>query len=124
MGKIKFKKGITLIEVIVSMLLIFTLIFAFTFIIPKIYSNVNKSRDNLTESIFIENSYKIFTSDPCNFKNNINTIYNINLINDEVTKTMFESIAMEYYENNLEISVKIFYNEEEIEIWKRRKVIQ
>lgn len=124
MEKIKFKKGITLIEVIVSMLLIFTFIFAFTFIIPKIYSNVNKSKDNLTETIFIENSYKIFTSDPCNFKNNISDVYDIKLIDDEVTKTMFKSIDIEYYENSLEIGVRIFYNNKEIEVWTRRKVVQ
>lgn len=124
MEKIKFKKGMTLIEVIISMFLLFSLIMSLSFIIPKLNFSVYKNKDTLTENIFLENSYKIFTSDPYNFKTNLRNIYNINLVNDVITDTMFETIDISYYENNLVIGVKIFYNNEEIEKWERKKVIQ
>lgn len=124
MEKIKFKKGMTLIEVIISMFLLFSLIMSLSFIIPKLNFSVYKNKDTLTENIFLENSYKIFSSDPYNFKTNLRNIYNINLVNDVITDTMFETIDISYYENNLVIGVKIFYNNEEIEKWERKKVIQ
>lgn len=124
MEKIKFKKGMTLIEVIISMFLLFSLIMSLSFIIPKLNFSVYKNKDTLTENIFLENSYKIFTSDPYNFKTNFSNIYNINLVDDVITDTMFETIDISYYENNLVIGVKIFYNNEEIEKWERKKVIQ
>lgn len=124
MEKIKFKKGVTLIEVIISIFLLFSLIMSFCFVIPKLNSSVYKNKDILTENMFLENSYKIFTSDPYNFKTNLRNIYDIYLIENEITNTMFQTIDISYYENNLVIGVKIFYNSEEIERWERKKVIQ
>ena len=78
----------TLIEVIISMFLLFSLIMSLSFIIPKLNFGVYKNKDTLTENIFLENSYKIFTSDPYNFKTNLSNIYNINLVDDVITDTM------------------------------------
>ena len=124
MEKIKFKKGVTLIEVIISMFLLFTIVMSFTFIIPKLNSSMYKSKQILTETVFLENSYKLFTSDPYNFKNNLFNEYNISLVENGVTNTMFQTIDIHFYESDLVIGVKIYYNKEEIERWERKKVTQ
>lgn len=124
MEKIRFKRGITLIEVIVSMMLILILSIAISFIIPRMYSGASESKETLDENIFIENSYKMFTSDPYNFKENIDEVYSISLLNNAFTPTMFENIELLFYEDDTSISVIVKYKNNEVEKWVRKKVIQ
>ena len=121
MQTVKFKKGITLIEVLISMLLIFIVIFSFTFVMPKIYSFTKEQVISSEENIFIDNSYQIFSSNPIDFKKNLNALYNTSWIDDNF---YYHNIILKFEEDENLISVVVVYNGRDIEKWKRKKVIQ
>lgn len=123
MEKIRFKKGVTIIEVLVSMMLIFILLLGCTFLLPKINLIITNNEENFKESIFIDNVYKLFSVDPSEFKTNMHEIYNVDWNGNHLVLNNNSQFEVTYYEDESRIIVEIILNSEVIEKWERKKVI-
>ena len=71
MGKKLYKKGITLIEVIIAVLLFSILFLSNFFITTKLFEMTKDNEELLEQSLFLEQCYDLFTVDPINFKTNL-----------------------------------------------------
>ena len=123
MVKNKYNKGITLIEILVS-IFILTLITIFSYyIIGRIYEINSKNQELLNETIIIKNTYDLFTVDPNNFKENIEVILNGYWENDIFYYFDLSNLYIKYVNDNYSISIYLYKEKELIEIWERKMEI-
>ena len=123
MEKRNYKKGITLFEILISILIIGIISLGSYYIISRIHQ-INSLNDSLVdETMIIQNTYELFKDDPSNFKENIEIAYKGTWDNDIYLIEKNPIIRFKITENMEFIILKVIKDDEVIEIWKRKKEI-
>lgn len=117
----KYKSGFSILEVLVSISLFGIAIISSYYMVSKILVNEKNNNYIVEETLFIKNTYLLFSADPIRFKENISVAYGVSWIEDSCEKN---NIVLKYYENDIYICVYIIKEGENIEEWVRKKVIQ
>lgn len=123
MARRNYKNGLTLIEILVSILIVSIISLSSYYIVSRIYQ-INIVNDLLIdETLVIQNSYDIFYSDPTKFKKNLEMAYPGTWEDDTYVLKQNIDVKFKIEEGKKFIRVKIIKHEEEIEVWERKKVI-
>lgn len=122
MEKRLYKKGITLIEVIIAVLLFSILFLSNFFITTKLFEMTKDNEELLEQSLFLEQCYDLFTVDPINFKTNLSDAYGGTWENETYFSIDNVDIKIKHYETEEFIHIFILCNEEVKEEWVRKKV--
>lgn len=123
MRKRKFNKGFTIIEILVTVFILGCVSGATYFMILRMYEMNVKNKEILNEEIFVNNTYKIFISDPLNFDENLKLIYDVELVDDRYKISNIKELTVQVIENEEYIFVYIIKEKEVKEEWVRKKEI-
>lgn len=123
MRKRKFNKGFTIIEILVTVFILGCVFGATYFMILRMYEMNVKNKELLNEEIFVNNTYKIFISDPLNFDENLKLIYDVELVDDRYKISNIKELTVQVIENEEYIFVYIIKEKEVKEEWVRKKEI-
>ena len=122
MEKRLYKKGITLIEVIIAVLLFSILFLSNFFITTKLFEMTKDYEEFLEQSLFLEQCYDLFTVDPIKFKTNLRDAYGGTWENETYFPIDNIDIKIKHYETEEFIHIFILCYEEVKEEWVRKKV--
>ena len=123
MRKRKFNKGFTIIEILVTVFILGCVSGATYFMILRMYEMNVKNKEILNEEIFVNNTFKIFISDPLNFDENLKLIYDVELVDDRYKISNIKELTVQVIENEEYIFVYIIKEKEVKEEWVRKKEI-
>ena len=123
MRKRKFNKGFTIIEILVTVFILGCVSGATYFMILRMYEMNVKNKEILNEEIFVNNTYKIFISDPLNFDENLKLIYDVELVDDRYKISNIKELTVQVIENEEYIFVYIIKEKEVKEECVRKKEI-
>ena len=123
MRKRKFNKGFTIIEILVTVFILGCVSGATYYMILRMYEMNVKNKEILNEEIFVNNTYKIFISDPLNFDENLKLIYDVELVDDRYKISNIKELTVQVIENEEYIFVYIIKEKEVKEEWVRKKEI-
>ena len=122
MEKRLYKKGITLIEVIIALLLFGIIFFSNFFITTKLFEMTKNNEQLLEQSLFLEQCYDLFTVDPINFKSNLSEAYGGAWENETYSPKNYINLEIKHYETEEFIHIFILSDGEVKEEWVRKKV--
>lgn len=122
MEKRRYKKGITLIEVIIAVALFSIIFLSNFFITTKLFEMTKDNEELLEQSLFLEQCYDLFTVDPINFKANLSDAYGGSWENEVYSPIIYYGIKIKHYETEEFIHIFILNDDEVKEEWVRKKV--
>lgn len=122
MEKRRYKKGITLIEVIIAVTLFSIIFLSNFFITTKLFEMTKDNEELLEQSLFLEQCYDLFTIDPINFKTNLIDAYGGSWENEVYSPIIYNGIEIKHYEAEEFIHIFILKDDEVKEEWVRKKV--
>lgn len=121
--KRKSKYGFTLFELLIAVVIFAIVTIGFYFIYVRNVIMVNDFKIMLDETLYINNCYNLFVSDPINFTTNIEELYFGKWENDSFINDNVKHIKLNYEEDNYNIKVTMIKNDKDIETWIVKKVM-
>ena len=123
MLKRKYKQGYSLIEVLISTIVFGIIVFSSYFIIIRLYDMKKQNEILYNETLFLQNCYEIFNTDPVNFRKNLSLGYKGDWIDNTYYKDEVTGYEIIYHINQEEYIIEIQKEGEVKEKWVRKKVI-
>ncbi len=122
MEKKLFKKGVTLVELLISFLILNLLVTSLYYFIVFYQKDNLKKVEIINDYVITNEIYILFSNDPTNFKKNLNEFYEGLWKEDNYYLKNFSNMYINIQENVESMNVKIYKNNEVYKQWYRKKL--
>lgn len=122
MQNTKFKRGLTLIEVLTCISIFSFFLIGIYFCLTIYFSVISNNNKTIKHETIIFELYNLFQISPSNFKNDINLYFDGKWIDNYYYIDHCDEIIVFYEETDYEIIVKIIKEERCLEQWTRIKM--
>ena len=120
----KFKKGLSLVEVLFAIIIFSCSIFSFIYIEIHNLNLATKIEYKIDQTLFLDNCYELFSIDPINFKSNLQGAYKGKWVDSIYYPEIFKQYEVRHYETDEFIHIFILEEGIVLEEWVRKKVTQ
>ena len=118
----RFKKGVTLVEILCAILIFSIAVISFIYVEMQNYKIAKEIENKLDQTLFLDNCYELFSIDPINFKDNLKDAYKGKWVNSIYYPEILTKYEVRHYETNGYIHIFILEEGKVLEEWIRKKV--
>ncbi len=122
MQKVKYKKGVTLVELLICTSILSILITSIYYFCYFYQINNIKKEQAINNLIIINECYELFSSNPASFKTNLLNYYGGKWEKDEYYFEKNQELMFKAIEDEEGLKIEIYKKGVLIEVWHRKKV--